>query len=1079
MRLTNRNKPRHKKSLRKDTQRKGKRRRDTRRKDKRRKGTQRKRTEGKRRRYTHKSKGGAGKLGIIMEEIKNNGKPKDESDMKNQCFWISISDWKKKKLKNGMGPTVRNIKESACEQKYKCNDKDEQTDIMKGTVTIEGVKHILHNQESDEAIKNFAKKNDVMIRVFNRDTDTKIDIKYADMNKIREYNLDFGELENIDDQIWIAYSGGHFQLITKYKNENIDYNINVETEGKAYISENTFEIYNKAGKIVDIDIRDYVKKFIDGNNDTISDDLVKYYYDLQYNYDGNKIPGYTLINIILGLGNVLWGPDKTLDKLNNALRDGIINSIPTEYKMRIKNERIELIIKSLKTKFKEKEKEKGKEKGKSSSNFNMEEYYIHHLYGFFSKKLKVISSYPEGLLCEFKILKRKYIIGKTRNGLVIQEKDSWKKTGRGIDGSRGDKDGIYLANDQTRNSYMDAYFKKNDFELTKELISNLNIISYSDEIFKEIEEKNKSIEIVVGPKKQDPKNDIQLKGVYIKNIGKDKVISKLDNSFMDENMDENIYENIRERIISKKEDIISYGIACYPIIHNDLIKLIKAFIKHKIKYGSSIEKEYYTTNFTELVNNNTLIRKVISKYINRLLFKRPKTFYMESDQCKFRTNQKKHNNGVQKYDTIGITDHESEENLTLENTISYNEMEIAAMVSMSWKTPIFNIGNRTNGFEDPKITRNMIKDPFVIYIGCIGARFERKPSNGGHPDKIGKMEYRFMIINEDQNTKDNGYGVVGLSSESQYLKMWHNFFVGGDDNFPVYEDAAYEEALFTSDYTKINILGETCYLNNKIYKARMRMSILPFLLEAENRGKVEGKEVYCHLVGLGIGVWAVDAYTQALLLYEIYYEILNEIKFNKIKVLDFSWFPKPPELPNKPPGLPNKLTDYEKYEGRIKELINNENKIKIILSRNEPFEQNEDKHNKLIVAQFAWDSNAYPGNEFWIGQLDASGDPAAACCSGIAAMYEELNNGENQKVRIYNKTAVPVVEVPVVAEEAEEAAVPVEVLAEAAVPVEVLAEAAVAAGPVSESAKMLQGILNPYAEKMKYIADTLQKLNSI
>jgi len=353
MRLTNRNKPRHKKSLRKDTQRKGKRRRDTRRKDKRRKGTQRKRTEGKRRRYTHKSKGGAGESGIIMKEIQNNGKPSN-TDMKNQCFWISISDWfelKGRKLENGRDPTVRNIKESACEQTYKCNGDNEQTDIMKGTVTIEGLKHILHNQESDKAIKNFAKKNDVMIRVFNRDTNTKIDIKAADMNKIREYNLDFGELENIDDQIWIAYSGGHFQLITKYKNGKINYNIDGVTEGKAYTSTNKFEIYNNAGEIVHIDISDYVKNFIDGNNDTISDDLVNYYYDLQYNYDGNKIPGHTLINIILGLDTDEEAHDETFYNLNKALRDGIEKSIPSTLRGPQITNVSDSIIKSLKQKF--------------------------------------------------------------------------------------------------------------------------------------------------------------------------------------------------------------------------------------------------------------------------------------------------------------------------------------------------------------------------------------------------------------------------------------------------------------------------------------------------------------------------------------------------------------------------------------------------------------------------------------------------------------------------------------------------------------------------------------------------------
>lgn len=80
---------------------------------------------------------------------------------------------------------------------------------------------------------------------------------------------------------------------------------------------------------------------------------------------------------------------------------------------------------------------------------------------------------------------------------------------------------------------------------------------------------------------------------------------------------------------------------------------------------------------------------------------------------------------------------------------------------------------------------------------------------------------------------------------------------------------------------------------------------------------------------------------------------------------------------------------------RVKQLVMTAGKakgLKVVFSKRNPAEKLTG--GELLVLSYAWDGNAFPGNEYWGGSLAGSGDPAAACMSTIAELHNPLVNPE-------------------------------------------------------------------------------------
>ena len=388
-----------------------------------------------------------------------------------------------------------------------------------------------------------------------------------------------------------------------------------------------------------------------------------------------------------------------------------------------------------------------------------------------------------------------------------------------------------------------------------------------------------------------------------------------------------------------------------PVADARVHHLLGEFLRIKRTTGSSIEKELYAD-----MDANGLV--------DRLLHRRPLVFCESSDQYLLRSGQR----GRGGFDSIGTSADTGAGPLTLRELQSYDEMCLSALVGMSVPTHFINEGGRRNngvvGAPASYTKRG-------ILIGLAGARFERP----------GLMEWQHMYITPEQNTAENGYGprAGGRSPhDSTLLEMWARFY--GLPHLPTFDEASAGPADL---YCKV---GHASFLNVRVYKERMRAVLLPFLMDAQERAAEQGKEAYCHMVGLGLGVWMVTE-QQGVYLVEVVGELLANLELPDIGTVDFSWFPS---------ACAQRGCNAAKH-GQLAKCAGG-HEVRIRFSKRDPAaklsasDSVDQFKEPLLVAMYAWDSNSFPGNEYWLaptqgmGCLSASGDPAAAACSTIAEL---------------------------------------------------------------------------------------------
>jgi hypothetical protein len=351
----------------------------------------------------------------------------------------------------------------------------------------------------------------------------------------------------------------------------------------------------------------------------------------------------------------------------------------------------------------------------------------------------------------------------------------------------------------------------------------------------------------------------------------------------------------------------------------------------------------------------------LSQFVERLYCKRPLVFTQAHDDYILRNGIKKRGG----FEKLGTDAEEAKKGLILADYISYDEMLISALCGHASGTLFINNGNRTNNMEPSK---EGSFEPEGYLAGLVGARFE----------KPGFMEWKHMVITAEQNIAANGYGEKGKTN-NPLLQLWAKFYRVG--HFPSFDEIDEKNENFIKIPAK-NGDTEVKYLNIAIYKERLRLTIEPFLQEANALAQEKGKKAYVHVIGLGLGAWALgdtkkDAFQEKYML-EVYQSIMQQNNFDYIADIDFSWFS-------------DKAKDHFISLGNI----NLPKVINIIFSkRNLSAKLTGNDEGKLLVAMYPWDGNAFVGNEYWGGSNSfcASSDPAAAACSLISILQNPKAN---------------------------------------------------------------------------------------
>jgi hypothetical protein len=317
----------------------------------------------------------------------------------------------------------------------------------------------------------------------------------------------------------------------------------------------------------------------------------------------------------------------------------------------------------------------------------------------------------------------------------------------------------------------------------------------------------------------------------------------------------------------------------------------------------------------------------------RFINARPLAFVGSSDFTLLRDGTTLDSDATQEWDRNGTAFQHLNTHITLGNYLSYDEIMLSSLLGVSGPSHFVNTGSRYNRARPaPKGSY----EPHGIIVGLVGSRFERE----NRMDSVHILPPTALPQEKSEETE---------TLQDPAISTMIQTFLGAPR-------------------------GPTLDFDIPMYKARCRVTAETFLLEANARAADAGQKAWAYVVGLGLGVWQHTS-EQRELYVSAWGEALDALGLAHVGTVEFAY-----------------ISDVSaQVQAEVRDLAARKG-IKVVFSRRDPAEKLQ--NGELLVLSYAWDGNAFPGNEYWLGSLTGSGDPAAACMSTVAELHNPLVNPE-------------------------------------------------------------------------------------